>query len=208
MTDKTELTSAFTDGEVKDAEVDRLLSGLYGDEALRKRWQRYHLIGDALRKNLPPTIHTDLSQQISQKLQAEPTILSPDFSTRTTTIDQAAPKRKVGYAVAASIAMVGMVSFFMLGSQVKQSPTEVASLATNNAPAIASTTTSSSLPTTPHVVLTSNTEKPLVVDRLERSNSKLQSYILDHEYSSSSVVRRGLPSGVRVVTFSNNANER
>ena len=204
MADKTELTSAFTDGEVTSGEVDRLLTGLHNDEELRQRWQRYHLIGDALRKNLPPTIHTDLSKQISQKLQAEPTVLSPNIESNPT-VTHKAPKRKVGYAVAASVAMMGMVSFFMLGNQVKQSPMEVASVAQTSVPATVAASTS--LPTTPHVVLTSNSDQPLVMDRLQRENSKLQSYILDHEYSSSSVVRRGLPSGVRVVTFSN-ANER
>ena len=204
MADKTELTSAFADGELDSHETDPLLKTLYADEALRERWQRYHLIGDALRKNLPPTIHSDLAQRVQAGIENEPTILSPHPST-TTDKTATAPKRKVGLAVAASVAMVGVVSFFTMGEQAKQQPgLEVASIQ-QPAPVVAS---APAMATTPHVVLTSDSSQPLVVDRLQPNSPKLQAYILDHEYSASSAMRRGLPPSVRVVTFSNGNDQQ
>ena len=208
MADKTELTSAFADGEVNDKEVNDALSAIYQNDELKERWQRYHLIGDALRKNLPPTIHSDLSQRVAQAIENEPTILSPSTPSVSSKPEQVkVKKQKVGFAIAASVAMVGMVSFFVMDQQTKQMPTpQVAqqTQAINPAPVVASTpATTPSVATRPHVVLASDGSQAMVVDRLEPQSPKLKSYVLEHEYSTSSTVRRGLPPAVRVVTFSN-----
>jgi sigma-E factor negative regulatory protein RseA len=201
MVDKTELTSAFADGELNHKEVGDLLADIYTDNELRERWQRYHLIGEALRKNLPPSLPTDLASRVSKALENEPTIFSPEptFKHPPANAPTSARGYKTGLAVAASVAIAGFVSFFTLSDQTKSVPQQVAVIEQVSAPVAVS---APAITTTSHVVM-ANAKQPLVVDRIESGSLKLKSYILDHEYSTSSAVRRGLPPAVRVVTFSN-----
>jgi sigma-E factor negative regulatory protein RseA len=51
-----EQISALADGELPDGEVDLLLARMRKDPALRRTWDRYHLIGEALRNQLPAAV--------------------------------------------------------------------------------------------------------------------------------------------------------
>lgn len=201
MVDKSELTSAFMDGELSQREVNDLLNELYTNDELRIRWQRYHLIGEAMRNNLPLTIHSDLASRVSAAVKDEPVILAPH--PMPVSQNGGTPKKqskvKVGYAVAASLALVGFVAVFNLNYEAKQMPQVASSVPLTN-PTIADN--AGSVATKPHVVLTADIRQTMVVDRLEPNTSKVQSYVLEHEYSSLASSRPGLPPGVRVVTFS------
>lgn len=50
-----ELISALSDGELSGAELEWVLLQLRADEAGRRCWGEYHLIGEVLRANLVPT---------------------------------------------------------------------------------------------------------------------------------------------------------
>ena len=69
-----EQISALMDGELSDAEV---LNELEMDSGLQDTWGRYHLIGDAMRGDLPVNLQLDLSDSIMAALEDEPTILAP-----------------------------------------------------------------------------------------------------------------------------------
>lgn len=71
--------SALMDGELFDDEVGTLLDGLKRSPDSHKEWHTYHLIGDALRQ--PDHIQTNISAALHQRLQSEPTALSPRDST-------------------------------------------------------------------------------------------------------------------------------
>ncbi|MDP2266755.1 MAG: sigma-E factor negative regulatory protein, partial [Thiobacillus sp.] len=43
------MLSAVLDGEAKRADIAACIAGLKHDEALRKNWSEYHLIGDVMR---------------------------------------------------------------------------------------------------------------------------------------------------------------
>ncbi|ATL97217.1 RseA family anti-sigma factor [Aeromonas sp. MR19] len=108
-----EQLSALMDGDLSDVEV---LSELGMDPALQDTWSRYHLIGDAMRGDLPVNLQLDLSDSIMAALEDEPTILAP----KPVESKPAAPQvhtgakvvplfRRVGqqvgqYAIAASVA--------------------------------------------------------------------------------------------------------
>ncbi|UMQ39796.1 transcriptional regulator [Aeromonas hydrophila] len=62
------------DGDLSDVEV---LNELGTDPALQDTWSRYHLIGDAMRGDLPVNLQLDLSDSIMAALEDEPTILAP-----------------------------------------------------------------------------------------------------------------------------------
>lgn len=69
-----EQISALMDGDLSDAEV---LNELEMDSDLQDTWGRYHLIGDAMRGDLPVILQLDLSDSIMAALEDEPTILAP-----------------------------------------------------------------------------------------------------------------------------------
>ncbi len=69
-----EQISALMDGDLSDAEV---LNELEMDSDLQDTWGRYHLIGDAMRGDLPVNLQLDLSDRIMAALEDEPTILAP-----------------------------------------------------------------------------------------------------------------------------------
>lgn len=69
-----EQISALMDGDLHDA---ALLDELGMDSDLQDTWARYHLIGDAMRGDLPVNLQLDLSDSIMAALDDEPTILAP-----------------------------------------------------------------------------------------------------------------------------------
>jgi sigma-E factor negative regulatory protein RseA len=67
--------SAAIDNEAGRNELEGCLNGLKRDEALRRSWGEYHLIGDAMRGISPA--QGDFMQRFSASLADEPTILAP-----------------------------------------------------------------------------------------------------------------------------------
>ncbi|MDF2413012.1 MULTISPECIES: RseA family anti-sigma factor [Aeromonas] len=108
-----EQLSALMDGDLSDVEV---LSELEMDPALQDTWSRYHLIGDAMRGDLPVNLQLDFSDSIMAALEDEPTILAPKpveskpTASQVHTAAKVVPLfRRVGqqvgqYAIAASVA--------------------------------------------------------------------------------------------------------
>ncbi|ACT05935.1 anti sigma-E protein, RseA [Dickeya chrysanthemi Ech1591] len=62
--------SALMDGEAVD---NALLSTLSKDDKLQQRWQRYHLVRDALRGDVSETLmHVDVAARVAAALEQEP----------------------------------------------------------------------------------------------------------------------------------------
>ncbi|QDE30406.1 MULTISPECIES: sigma-E factor negative regulatory protein [Shewanella] len=107
-----EWVSGAVDGEVDD----KTLAQLSADVDSHDEWQRYHMIGDAMRGELPATIDLDLFASISAAIELEPTIIAPQ-SKSNQVVEQASPRSNVvpffkqlgQYAIAATVAMVAIV---------------------------------------------------------------------------------------------------
>lgn len=105
MMEKSEYISALMDGEIQDpADIEKLLD----DSQDRDTWQRYHLIRDGLRKELPVELNFDISAQVAQALEQEVSIVAPKkrkFS-ELPVIGSVIPLVRQGgqFAVAASVA--------------------------------------------------------------------------------------------------------
>jgi sigma-E factor negative regulatory protein RseA len=127
---KTHL-SALMDGELEEHEVTSLLADISHDEALQGDWHRYHLIGDALRKE--GNLHLDLSSRVMTALHNEPTVLAP--SMRSTERAKAKSPWRGAMALAASVAGVSVVAW-LAGAQLPGAPTteKVATAIVNRAP--------------------------------------------------------------------------
>ncbi len=106
-----EWVSAAVDGET-DAQT---LAELAADTESHQKWHNYHLIGDAMRGELPQTMVLDLSASIAAAIELEPAIVAPQTKTEPSTVT-ATPNKVVPlfkqfgqYAIAATVAMFAIV---------------------------------------------------------------------------------------------------
>ena len=111
--------SAAVDGET-DAQT---MAELVVDTHSHNKWHNYHMIGDAMRGELPQTIMLDLSASIAAAIELEPAIVAPQVtapevdSPVTTQIAVNAGNSRVvplfkqfgQYAIAATVAMFAIV---------------------------------------------------------------------------------------------------
>ena len=71
---KFETVSSLVDNyQTNDDVFDELVK----DNHMSETWQRYHMIGDAMRDELPHSLNTDLSASIANAIAEEPTVLAP-----------------------------------------------------------------------------------------------------------------------------------
>lgn len=190
MTEKlNEKVSALMDGDLAGSDVQDVIHDLKQSAELRQCWERYHLIGDALRNNLPPVVRHDLASRISAAIEADtsqplPTVVP--FVSRQK--NKPAPfflKPLAGLAIAASVAAVAVVSFDMGG--------DVAPAVQTMAAAPAQMQGVNRLP----VSVT-----PLVVDEAA-AQSRLNDYLVNHSQYSTVMQGEMLPSA-RIVGYNPN----
>lgn len=228
MTEKRqEQLSAFMDGESDVFGTKAVVDRLTTDSDMRVCWQRYHLIGDVMRNTLPGKSTSSVASRVSLALKQEPTILSPDATPEKKTPNSKQHRHPIGYAVAASVAVVGFLTVGVISQQADNPMAPTIDIAASGSSAIATTASmASSAPATlsakpvvvnvaanggvtasartPGVVLASNeSEFKDDVSTLSSTSPKLQQWVWSHEYSSSNTARHGVPPNVRLVTFSN-----
>ena len=118
-----ERLSALVDGELDVRETRVLVARLAADGALRARWERYHLIGEALRGRLPRgALDPGLSARVRARLpaQARPPARPAPAAWR---------RLAAGLALAASVAAVAVIAL-RGGPAPERRPPEVAAVAT------------------------------------------------------------------------------
>lgn len=103
-----EKISALLDDELSARDRDRLLREVGRDPVLRVAWERYHLIRAALRKDIGIVMNSDLATRILSQIENDPAPFTRPLGrlpmrhfTRLT----------AGLAIAASVAVVAVVSF-------------------------------------------------------------------------------------------------
>jgi len=196
MTDKlNEKISALMDHQLSAPEVDDLAARMAHDPSLRNCWTRYHLIGDALRNNgqnnLPDGIKHDLAARVAKIIDTEaPLPISLDTYRHTKTRAAAFFKHLVGMAIAASVAMVAIVSFNMTsgvnptGQQLVMAPLQ------NSASMMSPQSVMAPAPVTPQI-----TDPAL-------ANPRLAGYLEDHsKYSNTTLVQGQMLPYVRIVGY-------
>ena len=157
-----EQLSALVDGELPEEERELLQRRLTSDGELRATWQRYHLIRDAMRENLPELVSKEpgsLDLEGYEDLKADE--LSPAVSTPIMRFARPA----AGFAIAASVAMLAI--FGVIGNRDQLSP--------DPTPQVAVSKPTNKLPENFIVVPRTGWEsaRPTVV-------SHLNSYLVDH----------------------------
>ena len=123
MQNAQEQISALVDDEL-DGPADALLERLLDDDAGRRQWSRYHLIGEVLRDRDTP-INLGLASRIGTAIDTEPALSAPHnvvpLHRAPSHAGSAGSPRgaRRAWAVAASLAAVGL-SGVMLASRVPE----------------------------------------------------------------------------------------
>lgn len=116
-----EQLSALVDDELDAAEQALLLRQIGADSLLRQRLARYQLISDALQNHLPPRLDVGFHSTVHAALQDEPAIhLEPSRFAGMV-------KPVAGLAVAASVAVVAVLSLQAVRTEAPSSTPLVAS---------------------------------------------------------------------------------
>jgi sigma-E factor negative regulatory protein RseA len=119
MADKTgEQLSALVDGECEISEQQWMLRRLSSDNDLKARWQRYHLISDAVKNNLPSAVDARFADRIGEVINAAP----PPSQVGGSGSDGFPWFKPVtGFALAASVAAMGVLALRLIdtGDTVK-----------------------------------------------------------------------------------------
>lgn len=134
--DMKETISALMDGELTPQELADAMRQLRMDQMQRQCWQRYHMIGDAMRKNLPPHMDAGFAERVSSAISREdipvraPVEPSADAANNAEAVahahnvkpmharrhgKSAITRPAVGFSVAASVAMVAYLGFGVMG---------------------------------------------------------------------------------------------
>lgn len=175
--------SAMVDGELPDAEMNLVLRRLSRDGDAQGRWERYHLISDALQGHLPAALDVDFATRLRQAIDQE---RLPQPATRPL---PAWYKPVTGFALAASVVLTALV-----GLQWTQPD---AGLTPDNPVAVVPAST---IPLPAQVVALN----PPTDETSEPTEARLNSYLVNHNgYASRSSVNGMLPY-VRMVGYQTN----
>jgi sigma-E factor negative regulatory protein RseA len=105
MTDRLrEQISALVDNELPENEHELLLRRFAGERSLRLCWERYHLVGEAMRKTLPAADTRGLADRVMASISQEAAPAVEAASGR-----RALGRAVAGFAVAASVAVAAVV---------------------------------------------------------------------------------------------------
>lgn len=214
MTDKlNEKISALMDHQLGAPEADKLTADMARDPSLRHCWARYHLIGDALRNNgrnnLPDTIKHDLAARVAKIIETEPPLpISLDTYRHTPGYikGKAASffKPVVGMAIAASVALVAVVSFNMTGGINHPAGQQLVMAPLQN-----SASMMPAQPIPPSVMASASVAPQMPAEAVVHitgpefaNNPRLASYLEDHnKYSNATVVQGQMLPYVRIVGY-------
>lgn len=196
MSEQTdEKLSALVDGELDASGREAAINALLKNAAARQRWERHHLISDALRHNLPHVVDKQLAARVTTALKDEATILAP----RRREISSFS-RRFAGLAVAASVATIGVlgVQFMYQNDGLVQPQGQIAQ-------------TPSQLPAKKQFALSGSSSGVQLVEQKAhtqidpRMQQNLGKYLLDHNQQTARGVQ-GVTPYARIVTYPNTAS--
>ncbi len=121
-----EQVSALADGELQNGELDLFLRHSARHTELGRRLGRYALIRDALSRSLPATVDESLADRVALALENEPAHGAAVVRRNASRGANRWLKPAAGLAVAASVAMVGIVMWPAIQSPESGTPAAVA----------------------------------------------------------------------------------
>jgi sigma-E factor negative regulatory protein RseA len=179
-----EWVSAAVDGEADE----QVLAKLASDTDSHNQWRNYHMIGDAMRGELPKTIALDLSASIMDAIAQEPAHTATgktDIDSGRQTGANVVPlfKQFGQYAIAATVAVMAIVGVqnYQTGNEAEPSPLPVL----NTRPLIGSASPVS-LQTGPVQPQGYNNEQ--LLEQRRRINAYIQDHMLQQRLNTGAVM--------------------
>ena len=185
MQDELELKmSMLLDGELDPKEAVSVLSQIKDDTDLRRKWLRYNCVSSVFRREPGHSPGMDFFDRVCSALDHEPVV---DFSDRSASRTWLR-KPSFALALAASLAMIGIVFWWSISSSFNSSPDAVSGMiaAVQKNGSVADGTKTQRLATIPHVP------------------RRLNDYLITHNGSSRSGGTQGFVPYARVVSYSSN----
>ncbi|HDK02551.1 MAG TPA: hypothetical protein ENG84_01690 [Gammaproteobacteria bacterium] len=178
-----EQLSAFMDGELESEPARFLVSSLLQDAGVRARWERYHLIREALDRGLPRNVDAGFADRVYEALSRESGRRGRDgrdgrHGRRRFALPAVVTRPLAGLAVAAAVATVAVLGFQYSGSP---------SLHSTSAP-IASTAPTGSADYEPAAVQSADA-------------ARLNAYLVNHSEYARGAGMGGMLSYVRIVGY-------
>lgn len=200
--DMRQQLSGLMDDEI-EGHAEDTINQLIASRSLRDTWMRYHLISDALQKNLPESTDRDLAARISDKISRETVVFAQDRFIARRFIKPAA-----GIAIAATVAAVAILGIqHHPASQEGQTAVQVA----EKAPPVKMNVSRYTFPASANTVNTANatdaadTVSPRVVHPENfAQNPRLNSYLVNYnEIRSSASGIQGIIPYARIIANDN-----
>ena len=196
-----ERLSAFVDGELKDPARDGIVDALYEDPELRRTWERFHLIGDAMRGTGPVPGADAVARNVSATLAGESVVRLKPRARRSRLHPLA------GLAIAAAIAGIAVLGLHRLDGGGVQPP-QIADASRPETAAAVSAPDRSEV----HVASVAERSDGAEASRLQWSGvapdaeARLNAYLVSHnEYAGDGV--RGVLPYVRIVGYQSFAED-
>ena len=185
MQDELELKmSMLLDGELDPKEAVRVLDQIKDDRDLRRKWLRYNCVSSVFKREPGHSPDMDFFDRVCSALDHEPVVEFSDRSASRTWLR----KPSFAFALAASLAVMGIVFWWSVSSSLNSSPDPglpmIAAVQKNGS--VADGRQTQRLATTSHVP------------------RRLNDYLITHNGSSRSGVTQGFVPYARVVSYSSN----
>ena len=198
--DANEEISAFVDGELRGPARARIVGRLYGDSELRRVWERFHLIGDTVRKVGPVPGAGSIAGKVGEAVSGE----------RIVPIEPRARRPGIGplsgLALAASVAAVAILGIRGLDGGVQRPAAEVSRPEGTAGPAVSVPGPAVPDPVRPSIAATAVRHPRPESARLQWNDAapdaeaRLNAYLVNHnEYAGHGV--RGVLPYVRIVGY-------
>lgn len=186
MTDSmTEQVSALLDGETDVPHFHRVVDRLEQDVELRRRWEYYQLISDALHNNLPGALDRRFAVRVMGALEAESILKSPFLKWRPVFREAA------GLAMVASLAAVTVLGVQWYRESSKLDQPSMAAINVQTPVRSASLGQGSEV----HPGVNSGSSSANIND------DRLKDYLIDHSTYATATGLQGIMPYVRVVGY-------
>ena len=121
--EKGEKLSSFVDGELSGDHCESLINAICKDEDMKSCLERYQMISDSMKSQLPDGVKSDFVQCVMSAIESEPTVISPAASTSLSSHSNSnsssksgnviqfpsLAKKVAGFAIAASVATIAVI---------------------------------------------------------------------------------------------------
>lgn len=203
MTEKyAEKISMLMDDELRTEEAGNLIDGIVHDEWLMHCWERYHLISDAMKNNLPSLVKHDLGKRLSTALEHEQAYRLNPHHRPHGNVTYLRPV--MGLALAASVAVV---AFLLAPWESETMAPPAAQQAALDTPALAPQL--GAMVAADRVPAGQGAAQPgMQPSRELKVEPVLYDYLVDHnQYTDSSYVQSSMLPYVRIVGYSSSGDD-